>query len=72
MNQAGPINVVSIYQNMNMEFVPLETVSLFVSQNSQNGQVISNIPGNALTVTLSSASPVANVVYDSCRGWFVR
>lgn len=72
VSQMGPTNVVSVYQNMNTAFVPSETVSLFLSQMSQNGQVLSNIPGNALTMTLSSASPVANVVYDSGSGRFVR
>ena len=72
MSEAGPTNIVSLFQNMSTGFEPSETVALFLSQMYQNGQVISNIPGNALTITLSNANSVANVVYESGTGRFIE
>lgn len=69
-SQMGPTNVASMNQSMTTAFVPSETVSLFLAPMAQNGQVRSNIPGNALKITLTSASPVANVYFNGSSGTF--
>jgi hypothetical protein len=78
--QAANINDVSvttvpasavIMQPQSMgRFTPQEQITIFLSPNSQAGTVLSELPGNALTLTLSGQSPVANLAYNDDTNTF--
>ncbi len=70
-SMSGPTNVSTVLSQMKTLYTPTETVSLFISEMAESGQVLSSIPSNALTVTLSSTNPTANVIYDRSTGTFI-
>ncbi len=67
----APLNAVGVLNTETASFEPLETVSIFVSSYQNNGCVISDVASNAYVVTLSSASPTANIGYDDTNNVFI-
>jgi hypothetical protein len=68
----APLNAAPVLYNEQAFFTPEETVSIFLSSCSSNGTVIPQTPGNALVITLSSASPTANVGFDDRNNTFYQ
>jgi len=66
----APLNSVPILFNEAGSFTPVEQVSIFLSSYSNNGVVISQVAGDALTVTLSSQNSTANVGFDDSTNTF--
>lgn len=68
----APLNAQPIPFNMEATFTPQETVSIFLSAYVNNGVVISQVASNALSVTLTSQSPVANIGFnDSLNSFYL-
>lgn len=69
-NVLAPLNAVPVNMNQTASFTPIETVSIFLSSYSNNGVVISSVAGNALSVQLTSASPVATIGFNNTNNTF--
>ncbi|HYO91489.1 MAG TPA: hypothetical protein VEQ40_07630, partial [Pyrinomonadaceae bacterium] len=66
----APLNAAPVPYNLTGHFTPREIVSIFLSSYSDNGTVVSQVSGNALAVTLSSAAPSANVGFNDATNTF--
>ncbi|WP_437962987.1 hypothetical protein WME76_48155 (plasmid) [Sorangium sp. So ce119] len=66
----APLNSVPVLFNEEVSFTPIETVSIFLSSYINNGVVISQIAGAALTVQLTSQSPTATVGFNDATNEF--
>lgn len=66
----APLNAVPVNINQSASFTPIETVSIFLSSYENNGVVISSVAGNALTVQLTTASPVATIGFNDANNTF--
>ncbi|MEO1339500.1 MAG: hypothetical protein AAFV29_27920 [Myxococcota bacterium] len=69
---SAPLNAVQVLKNQKVQFVPEEPVSIYLSSYSDNGVVISQVASQALTVTLTSQSPEANIGFDNKTNTFFR
>lgn len=68
----APLNATPIGNDQQATFTPIETVSIYLSSFSNNGVVISQVAGSALTIELTSQQPVANVGFtDSSNSFFL-
>jgi len=67
---SAPINGVAVLVNQAAAFVPLENVAVFLSSYSKNGVVLSSVPSNALVVTFTTETPVANVSFNDDTNTF--
>jgi hypothetical protein len=79
--QQASVNGVSIFQGLLLNattikngqqgsFTPSETVSIFLSSFNNNGMVISQVAGNALTVQLDNQQPVAHIGFNDGQNRF--
>lgn len=68
----APLNAVPVLYNQQASFTPQENISIFLSSFSNNGTVISQVSGNALTVTLTSQQPSANVGFNDSNNTFYQ
>jgi hypothetical protein len=66
----APLNAVPVLSNENASFTPEETLSIFLSSYSDNGSVISQVASNALSFSLSSKSPTANIGFNDSTNTF--
>ncbi|HEX6098128.1 MAG TPA: hypothetical protein VF432_17510 [Thermoanaerobaculia bacterium] len=67
INGAGtlaPLNAVEVNMDEGASFIPIETVSVYLTSLENNGVVISRVAGNALVVTLDSQNPSASLGFD--------
>lgn len=67
---ASPLNAVSVRSNQKVFFTPTEIVKVFFSGNFNEGQIIRNIPGEALTVDLTN-NPNPTIKFDWASGTFI-
>lgn len=67
----APLNAIPILFNQDGTFTPREQISIFLVRYVDNGSVISQVAGNALTVELTSQDPIANVGFDSNTNTFI-
>jgi len=70
-NATAPLNAVTILNNENASFTPIETISIFLSSFNNNGTVISQVASTALVVELTSQEPVANVGFNDATSQFI-
>lgn len=70
VNMFSPTLGVSTLLNQQASFTPTNTVSIFLSSYRNNGVVLSQIPGNALNLNLSSQQPVANIGFNDSNASF--
>ena len=66
----APLNAQPVLYNEQASFTPIETISIFLSSYSNNGVVISQVASNALTVQLTSQSPIASVGFNDATNTF--
>ncbi|HEY1475993.1 MAG TPA: hypothetical protein VGF53_18140 [Pseudolabrys sp.] len=66
----APLNAVPVGNNENCSFTPEENVSIFLSNVVNNGVVLSQVASNALPVTLTSQSPIANIGFTDSSNTF--
>ncbi|HYI11359.1 MAG TPA: hypothetical protein VEK57_20050 [Thermoanaerobaculia bacterium] len=66
----APLNAVRIGNAQQGSFTPIETISLYLSSFSNNGTVISQVAGTALTVQLTTQQPVANLGFNNGNNSF--
>lgn len=69
---ASPINAVTVGNTEEADFTPEVIVSVFLQGYSNNGVVISEITGNACTVTLTSAAPNATLAFNVSDNVFTQ
>ena len=69
---SAPVNAAALPPQAREGFAPSNVVTIFVAAVSGNGTVLPQIPGNALSLTLSSQNPVANVVFNDQTGSFIQ
>ncbi|MCJ8507385.1 hypothetical protein MUU53_05590 [Rhizobium lemnae] len=67
---SAPICAVGILFNQQAIFTPIETIQIYTSSYSNNGIVISQVAGNALTVTYTTNS-TASVAYNDQNNQFI-
>ena len=66
----SPINAVGILFNHTATFTPIETIMVFTSSYSNNGIVISQVSGSALTVEYTT-NPSASITYNDQTNQFI-
>ncbi|WP_437588276.1 hypothetical protein [Sorangium sp. So ce1000] len=66
----APLNTQSVPYNMSATFTPQEEISIFLSSCVDNGAVMSQVADNALTVTLTSQNPTANIGFNDTDNSF--
>jgi hypothetical protein len=66
----APLNAIPVLYNQMATFTPKENVSIFLSNIIDNGIVLSQVASNALTVTLTSQSPMANIAFNDSTNTF--
>jgi hypothetical protein len=66
----APLNAIPVLYNESASFTPQENVSLFLSNVSNNGVVLSQVASGALAVTLTSQSPTANIGFNDSTNRF--
>lgn len=66
----SPINAVGILFNQTAIFTPIETIQVYTSSFSNNGIVISQVSGNALTVQYTTNSS-ASITYNDQNNQFI-
>jgi hypothetical protein len=66
----APLNAVTVNANQTASFIPIETVSVYLTSFENNGVVISSVASNALVVTLTSDSPSATLGFDDASNTF--
>lgn len=66
----APLNAVPVLYNNRASFTPQEKLSVFLSSYSDNGTVISQVASDALGITLTSQSPIANVGFNDANNTF--
>lgn len=66
----APLNAVPVLNNETASFTPEEKVSIFLSNSVNNGVVLSQVAGSALSVTLTSQSPAANIGFTDSNNTF--
>lgn len=66
----APLSATPIGNTQQGTFTPSETVSIYLSSYSDNGVVISQVAGDALTVKLTSQQPVANIGFTAATNSF--
>jgi hypothetical protein len=65
-----PLNSIPVLNNQQARFSPTETVSIFLSTYIGYGTLLSEVPEQALTVTLTSQSPSANIGFNDSNNTF--
>ena len=68
----APLNAIPVMYNEGATFTPEETVSIFLSNTSNNGVVLSQVSSNALTVTLTSQTPTASIGFNDSNNTFYQ
>jgi len=66
----APLNCVPVLYNQQVSFTPIETLSIFLSNYTDNGVVISQVAGNALVVELTSQQPTATIGFNGTNNTF--
>jgi len=66
----APLNAIPVNHNQNVTFEPIETVSIYLSNIQDNGVVISDVSGDALTVELTSVAPNATIGFNDGSNTF--
>lgn len=66
----APLSAIPLLYNEQAGFTPQETVSVFLSSYSHNGTIITQVAGNALTVTLSGQQAAINIGFDNNANTF--
>jgi hypothetical protein len=66
----SPLCAVSVGNNETASFIPKVKVSIFLTNYTDNGVVISAVSSDALTVELTSAAPTANIGFDGTNNTF--
>lgn len=67
---SAPMCAVGILFNQTALFTPIETINVFTSSYSNNGMVISQVAGNALTVTYTTNAK-ASIKYNDQNNQFI-
>jgi hypothetical protein len=67
-----PLNVAQVLNNELVTFTPQATVSIFLQSFNNNGVVITEVMSEALTVTLPSTAPSANIGFDNSENTFFQ
>jgi hypothetical protein len=65
----APLNAVPVRNSGHVSFTPIEAISIFLS-NPNYGTVLSEVPPNALIMSLSSVAPAATIGFDDAGGTF--
>ncbi|WP_315836899.1 hypothetical protein [Bradyrhizobium prioriisuperbiae] len=60
----APLNAVTVPFNETVNFTPKETVSICLAPLTSNGVVLSRVPGNALTLSLTAQAPTAVIGFN--------
>ena len=68
----APLNAIPVANNETVSFTPEQTLSIFLSTTQNNGVVLSQVAGNALTVSLSSQTPTATIGFNSTSSTFYQ
>jgi len=68
----APLSVASVLNNEGASFTPSEKVSIYLSSVENNGSVTTRVTGDALTVTLKSASPSATIGFNDQTNTFYK
>ncbi len=68
----APLNGVIVPYHLSGSFTPIETVSMWLSQYDDNGVVISQVGGGALTVQMTSQSPQASIGFNDAENSFFQ
>jgi len=66
----APLNAIPVLYNEGATFTPQENVSIFLSNSVNNGVVLSQVASNALSVTLTSQNPTANIAFNDANNTF--
>jgi hypothetical protein len=66
----APLNATPVLFSASASFVPEATVSVFLSSSMNNGVVLSQVPYNALTISLTLQNPTANIGFDDSNETF--
>jgi len=66
----APLNVVKVLSNENVAFTPEETISIFLSSNTNNGSVLSEVTSGTIPFTLTSQTPTANIGFNDSNNTF--
>lgn len=67
---SAPICAAGVLFNQTALFTPIETIQVYTSSYSNNGIVISQVAGNALTVQYTT-NPKASITYDDQQNQFI-
>ncbi|HWU62053.1 MAG TPA: hypothetical protein VN112_08535 [Ensifer sp.] len=67
---SAPICAAGVLYNQKALFTPIETIQVYTSSYSNNGIVISQVAGNALTVQYTT-NPKASISYDDQQNQFI-
>ncbi len=65
----APLNAIPVLQNQVASFTPIQTISVFLSNASNSGTVLGQVPYNALTFSLSS-QVAANIGFNDASNSF--
>ncbi|EGG17207.1 hypothetical protein DFA_08194 [Cavenderia fasciculata] len=65
------LNATTVLRNQSVDYTPIVTLSVYVSSVQNNGSIISNVSGEALTLTYSS-DPEKSVYFDDITNSFVE
>jgi hypothetical protein len=69
---ASPINANIVPMNQNAVFQPLDIIQVFVQANTDNGMVLSQVSGQALTLTFGAGVNEITVKYNPNTGGFYQ
>ena len=67
---ASPINATIVPANQSAVFQPLDIVQVFVQANVDNGMVLSQVAGQALTLTFGAGVNEITILYNAATGGF--
>jgi len=68
----APLNAIPVLFNEAATFTPEEKVSIFLTNVLNNGVVLSQVASNALSITLTSQSPTANIGFNDATNVFFQ
>lgn len=68
--EANPLNAVPVLFNQEAIFTPIEKVTIFLQGKFDNGVILTEVQGGALTVDLTN-NPSQAVHYDAAKGKFL-
>ncbi len=67
-----PVNSIQVLSNESVSFTPEETISIFLSSEANNGSVLSQVASDAISFTLTSQSPTANIGFSDSNNTFFQ